>query len=48
MAEKKEKNLQSSQIWNMGCAIIEETGGGVWFAPLTGTRGFEASPNASL
>lgn len=48
MAKKKEETLQIRQTWNMGCAIIVETDGGVWLAPLTGTGVFEASPNASL
>lgn len=48
MVEKKAKTLQSHQTWNTGCAIIEEADGGVRLARLTGTRGFEAPPNAPL
>jgi len=32
----------------MGCAVIEDADGGVWLASLTGTRGSEAPPSASL
>lgn len=47
MTEEKAKTLQSSQTCNTGCATIEETMDGVWLAPLTGTGGIEASPDAS-